>query len=241
MHPFQEIDTNYLTVAVSHVSQSLEPPKNELKTLLDTGSLAGDFIAYRCVLNLKLESFITTSKKRIVCSGLDNQCYDISSSIALRIFYFCETLSKIVSIEINAIVLQSSPVDLILGRNTIKLHKLFDQIPSQLSLQNVDSVSQVLTGIIPEKEVKSCDCILAVDLQPSVGAQTENPKSILGRQAVSYTPGLLASLVSKTELVSAIATSADDDLDSRESETFAPHLPKEQKFDLFASFAHFWR
>jgi hypothetical protein len=53
-----EYSTDYLSVAVSHVSQSLEPPKNEIKALLDTGSLVGDFIAYRCVLNLKLEYFI---------------------------------------------------------------------------------------------------------------------------------------------------------------------------------------
>jgi hypothetical protein len=41
-----EFDTDYLSVAVSHVSQSLEPPRSEIKTLLDTGSLVGDFIAY---------------------------------------------------------------------------------------------------------------------------------------------------------------------------------------------------
>jgi hypothetical protein len=52
-----EYNTDYLSVAVSYTSQSLEPPKNEIKALLDTGSLAGDFVAYRCVLNLKLESF----------------------------------------------------------------------------------------------------------------------------------------------------------------------------------------
>jgi hypothetical protein len=78
-----EFNTDYLSVAVS---QSLEPPKNVIKALLDTGSLAGDFIAYRYVLNLKLESFILSSKKRQVFSGLDNQCYDISSSINLRTF-----------------------------------------------------------------------------------------------------------------------------------------------------------
>ena len=88
-----DTNTDYLSIAVSHVSQSLEPPRNEIKALLDTGSLAGDFIAYRCLLNLKLESFIKTFKKRVVCSGQDNQCYGISSSIALRIFYFCEKLA----------------------------------------------------------------------------------------------------------------------------------------------------
>jgi hypothetical protein len=117
-----EFDTDYLSVTLSHVSQSLEPPRSEIKALLDTGSLAGDFVAYRCILNLKLESFVVTSKKRIVCSGLDNKCYDISKSIQLRIFYFSEILNKTVFIETTAIILESSPVDLILGRNTIKLN-----------------------------------------------------------------------------------------------------------------------
>jgi hypothetical protein len=53
----------------------------------------------------------------------------------------------------------------------------------------------------------------------------------LNNQVVSYTPGLLASLVSKSEFVSAIATPADDDIDSHESDTFAPYLPSDLKID----------
>ena len=40
-----EFDTDYLSVTFSHISQSLEPPRSEVKALLDTGSLAGDFEA----------------------------------------------------------------------------------------------------------------------------------------------------------------------------------------------------
>ena len=114
------LNTDYISIAVSYVSQSLELPANELQTLLDTGSLAGDFIARRCVLNLKLESLIVTSKKRIVCSGVDNKCYDIFNSIALHVFYFSEKINKIAHIDINAIILESSPIDLIIGRNTTR-------------------------------------------------------------------------------------------------------------------------
>jgi hypothetical protein len=156
--------------------------------LLDTGSLAGNFIAYRCLLNLKLDSFIVISKKRIVCSGLDNKCYDISKSIDLRIFYFSETLNETVFIETTAIILESSPVDLILGRKTIKRHKLFDQIPSQLSVHYVDSASRALTGIVPEKVVKPCDCIPGGNLQPSPGTKTENSKTNLNSQVWSGGP-----------------------------------------------------
>ena len=57
-----------------------------------------------------------TSKKRIVCCGLDNKCYDISNSLTLQVFYFSEKLNKIAHFDINAIVLESSPIDLIIGR-----------------------------------------------------------------------------------------------------------------------------
>ena len=226
-----DINTDYLSIAVSHVSQSLEPPRNEIKALLDTGSLAGDFVAYRCLLNLKLESFIKTSKKRVVCSGLDNQCYDISSSIALRIFYFCEKLSKIAHIDITAIVLQSSPIDLILGRKTIKLHKLFDQLPSQLSVHDVDSALQPLAGIVPDKVVKFCDCTPGGICNPPLEPKTENPPSQVGNHTVTKPQPFLASLVHQSEFISAIATSADNELDDHESGTFAPYLPSPSKDD----------
>ena len=92
-------------------------------------------------------------------------------------------------------------------------------------MQNVDAASRALTGIIPEIVVKPCDCQPGGTLQPSPGTKTENSKTKLNAPAVPYTPGLLASLVSKSEIISAIATSADDNLDSHESDTFAPYLP----------------
>jgi hypothetical protein len=75
-------------------------------------------------------------------------------------------------------------------------------------------------------------------LQPSPGTKTENSKTKLNNQAVSYTPGLLASLVRKSEFISAIATSADDDIDSHESDTFAPYLPSDLKIDYPLAFLH---
>ena len=53
-----DINTEYLYVAVSHVPPSLEPKRNEIETLLDTGLLARDFIAFRCLLNRKPKSFV---------------------------------------------------------------------------------------------------------------------------------------------------------------------------------------
>ena len=218
-------DTNYLPVAVSHVSQSLEPPRNEIKALLDTGSLAGDFIAQRCVLNLKLESHIITSKRKIVCSGLDNKCYDISNSLALRIFYFCEKLNKIAHIDITAIILDSSPIDLILGRNTIKLHQLFEQVPSQLQLQLIDSASQRLAGLVPDKVKNVCDCISHEGSQPTVEPQKVTFQSHDDLLTATKTQHFLASLVMQTEILSTVVTVAENEIETHESPTFAPWLP----------------
>ena len=219
------LNTDYISVAVSHVSQSLELPTNEIKTLLDTGSLAGDFIARRCVLNLKLESLIVTSKKRIVCSGLDNKCYDISNSLALHVFYFSEKLNKIAHFDINAIVLDSSPLDLIIGRNTLRQYQLFDQLPSQLTLQPIDSASQGLAGIIPDKVADDCGCNSCVGSQPSLETQDIYLQTKVNDITATKPQHYLASLVTQSETLAKIATAADDELDDHETSTFAPWLP----------------
>ena len=220
-----KLNTDFISVAISHVSQSLELPTNELKTLLDTGSLAGDFIAKRCVLNLKLESLIVTSKKRIVCSGLDNKCYDISNSIALHVFYFSEKLNKIVHIDINAIILESSPIDLIIGRNTLRQHQLFDQMPSQLKLQSIGLASQGLAGIFPDKVANDCGYNSCVGSQPSLETQNDNLQTKVDYITATKTQHYLASLVTQSETLATIATAADDELDEHETSTFAPWLP----------------
>ena len=47
-------------------------------------------------------------------------CYDISNTLALYVFYFNELLKNVAHIKINAIILESSPIDLLIGRKTIK-------------------------------------------------------------------------------------------------------------------------
>ena len=75
------------------------------KALLDSGSLAGDFIAKRVVCKLKLEHHIVTNKSRTVCSGLDRKCYEMSNTLALYVVYFNELLKKVVYFKISAIIL----------------------------------------------------------------------------------------------------------------------------------------
>ena len=46
-------------------------------------------------------------------------------------FYFNEILKKVAYFKINAIILESSPIDLLIGRKTIKKFDLLNQVPSQ--------------------------------------------------------------------------------------------------------------
>ena len=102
-----------------------------MDALLDTGCLAGDFVARRIVDRFNIKSVINSAAKLSVCSGLDNTCYDISESVIISVNYLNERLSKINTFEIKAIILDTSPVDLIIGRATIKKLSLVHEVPSQ--------------------------------------------------------------------------------------------------------------
>jgi hypothetical protein len=125
-------DNNYIDVSVSATLQASIRARNNVKALLDTGSLAGDFVAFRTLQVLNLEPYILTHGSRLVCSGLDNSCYDVSSYIALQVSYFSENSNKYASIEIKVTILNSSPIDLVIGRDSIRKYNLFTEIPSQL-------------------------------------------------------------------------------------------------------------
>jgi hypothetical protein len=83
----------YIDVSVSATLQASTRRRNKVKALLDTGSLAGDFVASRTVKELHLDPFILTDRSKLVCSGLDNSCYDVPSYIALLVSYFSETVN----------------------------------------------------------------------------------------------------------------------------------------------------
>ena len=83
--------------------------------LLDTGCLAGDFVARRIVNRFNIKPVINSAAKLSACSGLDNTCYDISDSVIISVNYLNEHLNKINTFEIEAIILDTSPLDLIIG------------------------------------------------------------------------------------------------------------------------------
>ena len=64
-----------------------------MDALLDTGCVAGDFVARRFVDRFNIKPVINSATKLSVCSGLDNTCYDLSKSVIIRVNYINERLN----------------------------------------------------------------------------------------------------------------------------------------------------
>ena len=135
-----------------------------MEGLLDTGNLAGDFVARRIVDKYNIKPILQSTAKLPVCSGLDNTCYDISKSVIVSVNFFNERVNKIDNFEIKAIILDSSPLDLIIGRSTIKKYGLVRQIPSQFEDINTVLITENTTS---EHVNKRCGCQPKEDLLPS--------------------------------------------------------------------------
>jgi hypothetical protein len=91
------IESDLISLFLSPVPQQFQLEKpNRVFALLDTGSLAGNFIASNVVEKLSLTKYINKSSKKLcsVCTGLDNHCHDISDTIELTRSYFCPDLNK---------------------------------------------------------------------------------------------------------------------------------------------------
>ena len=79
-----------LPVVLTFSSQEEAKGSSNLGALLDTGCLAGDFVARRIVDKYNIKPVIHSSAKLSVCSGLDNTCYDISKSVIVSVNYLNE-------------------------------------------------------------------------------------------------------------------------------------------------------
>ena len=81
---------NLLPVVLTFVSQEEAKGSINVDALLDTGCLAGDFVARRIVDRFNIKPVINSAAKLSVCSGLDNTCYDISKSAIITLNYLNE-------------------------------------------------------------------------------------------------------------------------------------------------------
>ena len=92
-----------------------------------------------------------------------------------------EAINNSDTFDINAIILKDTPIDLIIGRETIKKNQLFRKIPSQLDVS-------ITEDTFSEGAKKQCGCQPNGDLQPQLSSPT-----------VAQTSRLLASLHLESE------------------------------------------
>ena len=139
---------DFLTVSISLQSQTNrlaaeaanrvvvvegEGIKTSAEALLDTGALMGNYVNTRVVEALKAENYVYLAKTPIsVCSGLDNVCYTTNKMLDILVTYVHEITKSKISISLSTFISPSSPIDLIIGRATIKKHNFFDTTPSQI-------------------------------------------------------------------------------------------------------------
>ena len=76
-----------------------------------------------------------------------------------------EAINNSDTFDINAIILKDTPIDLIIGRETIKKNQLFRKIPSQLDVSTMENT-------FSEGAKNQCGCQPNGDLQPQLSSPT---------------------------------------------------------------------
>jgi hypothetical protein len=92
---------------------------SEVSALLDTGCLVGDCISQEIVDTLNVSNLLYRVKTTI-CSGFNNHCDNDFQCLKLKITFKNEKTFFLQTFNTIVIVLKNSPIDIIIGRETIK-------------------------------------------------------------------------------------------------------------------------
>jgi hypothetical protein len=138
----------------------------DIRALLDTGCLVGDCISKKVVDSLNASDLLFDVATTI-CSGFSNQCKNKFQALKINLSFLNEITSSFDHFITTVIVLKDSPIDLIIGRETIKKLRLIDRLPSHFvesENQNVlqkskaffaDNYSEELYGYKPKNQVRT--------------------------------------------------------------------------------------
>ena len=180
----------------------------EVDALLDMGSLAGDFIAEDVVVRYNLKPVLSDTSYP-VCSG----CLKSKAILLLRVTFFDESSNRYDTFDIKAHILKATPVDLIIGRDSIKKFNLFSKVPSQLE---VPQGSTTLTPVAKPRTgpvIHSLLASLTVEAQHILGGSAPDDDEIDHDKTDTFKPWLPSP--STTDVLSLIHVSGDKDLQRR--------------------------
>ena len=141
----------------------------------------------------------------------------MSKSVIVSVNFLNERVNKINNFEIKAIILDSSPLDLIIGRSTIKKYELVRQIPSQF--KDINAV--LITEDTSSEHVNTrCGCQPKEDLLPSRSIPKGQPlTSQLENPTVAQTLRILASLVLEPKNLQGVPLAEEDNINHNKSGT----------------------
>ena len=135
----------------------------------------------------------------------------------LRVTFFDESSNRYDTFDIKAHILKATPVDLIIGRDSIKKFNLFSKAPSQLGVKLPISTpiqhAKCTTG--------PCDCPSEVPLTPVAKPRTG-----------PVIRSLLASLTVEAQHLLGGSAADDDEIDHDKTDTFKTCLPPPSTTDV---------
>ena len=121
----------------------------EATALLDSGSLAGDFINGGVLRGLGGAHFLRSSDQPIlVCSGLDNTC--VSSNVILDIDVTFVVGTEKHTIQLHVRINENSPLELVIGRDSIRKHNLASIFPSTFFAKQLGENTRGTSTLVPE-------------------------------------------------------------------------------------------
>ena len=126
--------------ATTMAKDPIEAPASSVlaQVLLDSGSLAGDFISRDMLLRLQGERHVyKTAQPLKVCSGMDGTCVMHHEILDIGMVFKLHTgMNKLIrlSVRINT----SSSCDLIIGRASLRKHNLYRFIPGVFGEHDTD-------------------------------------------------------------------------------------------------------
>ena len=118
---------------------------SNLRALLDTGALDGNYINIKASKHLKSRGINLAPSQVLVCTAVKNsqQCAPASNEVILNVEYKNELDNKNESLNETFTVIDSQH-EMIIGRPTIRKYGLANKMPSQFSqTENTNSLSLI--------------------------------------------------------------------------------------------------
>ena len=130
--------------------------------LIDSGSIAGNFINYSLLKKLNGANRLYKSDKPLrVCSGLDNHCLTSDEVIDLKIEFWKDNIKH--SLILQCRITSSGPIALIIGRDSIRQNKLVTLLPEFFfEKENSDKYINIKNCQTHER-VTPCGCDTVVE------------------------------------------------------------------------------